>query len=238
MIRSYAARLFGIVCGALPLVVRGQHLPPAASPQPRWAVRWAPVSLTDPFRPTLQLGAEYFLLSSLSVGVDVGTRTVLFKNYRRPGQQVRHQTVRAEVRYYLPQETTAQQFVAVEGFYVPYRYTDQRGLLRRHGQYYTYDEARIRHRTWGTAIKYGWRHAFGVHDEFWWETALGLGLRRKPARYSRLVNEQLADSATVKQRQEGRWGLSDEPDAGSFVDRVHLVVSFRLGYMFYQRPRP
>ncbi|GAB2769871.1 hypothetical protein HNQ93_000399 [Hymenobacter luteus] len=202
----------------------------------RWAPRLAPLSLADPRRPTLQLGVEYFLAPQLSLGADVGTRVVVPESFRRPGQQVRHQTYRAEVRYYFPLTGRSQQFVAAEGFYVPYAYTSRDGLLLRDGTFYTYDQARVRRRTWGTGLKYGWYYPFGPRQRWWFETALGLGLRRVPARYSRIRNQQLADSARISSYQNQEWRLGTQPADGSYSDRLHLTVSFRVGYRLF-RPR-
>lgn len=201
----------------------------------RWAPRLAPISLVDPRRPTLQVGAEYFLTPQFSLGADVGTRVVLARSYRRPGQQVRHQSYRAEVRYYLPFTGRSQQFVAAEGFYVPYAYTSQYGILERNGAFFTYDQARIVLRTWGTGLKYGWYFPFGPRQRWWFETALGLGLRRVPARYFRIRNEQPADSARINSYQNREWALFSTPTDGNYVDRLHLTASFRVGYRLFRR---
>ncbi|QJX46032.1 DUF3575 domain-containing protein [Hymenobacter taeanensis] len=201
----------------------------------RWAPRIAPVSLADPRRPTLQVGIEYFLLPQLSLGVDFGTRVVLAKSFRQPEQQVRHQTYRAEVRYYLPLARRSQQFVAVEGFYVPYASTNHYGVLERKGAFFTYDQARIVRHTWGTGLKYGWLYPFGRQQRWWVETALGLGLRRVPARYSRIRNEQPADSASAYNYRYQEWQLGTQPADGGYVDRLHLTASFRVGYRLLRR---
>lgn len=195
-----------------------------------WALRIAPLSLADPRRPTLQVGAEYFLLPQLSLGADFGTRVVLAKSFRRPEQQVRHQTYRAEVRYYLPLARRGQQFVAAEGFFVPYTYTNQYGVLERQGAFFTYDQARIVRHTWGTGLKYGWHYPLGQAQRWWVETALGLGLRRVPARYSRIQNLQPADSASAYNYQHQEWQLGTQPADGGHVDRLHLTASLRMGY--------
>lgn len=200
----------------------------------RWAPRLAPLSLADPRRPTLQLGAEYFLTPQLSLGADVGTRVVVPESFQRPGQQVRHQTYRAEVRYYLPFTARSQQFVAAEGFYVPYSYTSRAGLLERAGNFYTYDQAHVARRTWGTGLKYGWYFPFGPRQRWWCETALGLGFRRVPARYSRIRNQQLADSARISSYQNQEWQFSKPPADGSHSDRLHLTASFRVGYRLFR----
>lgn len=200
-----------------------------------WALRIAPVSLADPRRPTLQVGAEYFLGPQLSLGADVGTRVALPKSFRRPGERVRHQTYRAEVRYYLPFSGTSQQFVAAEGFYVPYTYTAQSGVLERNKVFFTYEQARIARRTWGTALKYGWHYPVGRQQRWWLETAVGLGLRRVPARYSRIRNEQPADSASAYNYRHQEWQLGTQPADGSYVDRLHLTASFRVGYRLMRR---
>lgn len=217
----------------LPPATQAQLPPP---PDPIWAVRWAPVSLLDPGRPTLQLGAEYFR-PGFSLGADVGTRVALLRSSRDP--QRRHHTFRLEGRYYLPAtRRRSQPFVAGEVFFVPEAYTSRNGLLERDGQFFSYDQARVRHRTWGTALKYGWRYNFGGHRQFWTETAVGAGLRRKPARYARLVNEQPADSTTLDNRLNQEWQLSKAPPDGGYVDRLHLVFSVRVGYLFYRRAAP
>ncbi|TGE19803.1 DUF3575 domain-containing protein [Hymenobacter elongatus] len=197
----------------------------------RWAPRWAPLSLADPVRPTLQLGAEYFLGHGFSVGADVGTRLVLFKAYSRPEQQVRHHTFRVEGRYYLRATGwKKREFIAVEGFYVPYVYTQQHGILERNGTYFTYDEARIMHRTWGGSLKYGWHWFVGPRRRWWLETAVGLGMRRVPSRYSRIRNEQPADSAQTYKYLNQEWRLSFPPPDGGHLDRLHLLYSLRVGY--------
>lgn len=199
-----------------------------------WAVRWAPLSLLDPRRPTLQLGAEYFPTPDFSVGADVGTRAVVVPSYRQPGENRRHQTYRLEGRRYLA-SGRSQSFVAVEMFFVPYRFTSRYGLLQRDGIYYTYDQARIRHNTWGTALKYGWRIALDRHGRWYTELALGLGVRRKPARYSRIRNEQPADSAAIDNRLEREWTLGTQPADGGHVDRLHFAFSVRVGYQLFRR---
>jgi hypothetical protein len=211
---------------------QAQHLPTAA---PTWAVRLAPLSLLDPQRPTLQLGAEYFFQPYFSLGADIGTRVVLSSKYREPQEQRRHQTYRLEGRYYLLPTRRGQPFIAAEVFYVPYSYTSRNNLLVRSGNYFSYDQARVEHRTWGTALKYGWRYAFGGHQQFWVETAVGVGLRRKPARYSRILHEQPADSLAVSSYSHQEWRLGTAPPDGGHVDRLHVALSARIGYQFYRR---
>lgn len=201
----------------------------------RWAPRVAPLSLADPRRPTLQVGAEYFLLPRLNVGADVGTRLVLLKGYRQPEQRRRHQTYRAEVRYYVFSSGWEQQFVAAEGFYVPYAYTSQGGTLERNGAYFTYDEARIVNHTRGADLKYGWVYSFGPARRWWFETAVGIGWRRVPARYSRIRNEQPADSARVYGHLNHEWQFITQPADGSYIDRAHITLSLRVGYRLWRR---
>ena len=160
---------------------------------------------------------------------------MLRKSYRRPGEQVRHQTYRLEVRRYLTSGGWGQQFVAVEGFYVPYARTDGPGVLARGGAYFTYDQARLVQHTWGSGLKYGWHYPFGPRQRWWFETALGLGFRRVPARYSRIRNEQPADSARINSYLNQEWRLGTPPADGGYVDRLHLTFSLRVGYRLWRR---
>ena len=215
-------------------VGRAQQLP--EPPRRSWALHGAPLSLLDPVRPTLQIGGEYFFLPYASLSAAAGTRAALVRSYRRPDAHLQHQTYRLEARYYFPAVAWShgQAFVAGEFFYVPSRYTSYHGVLLRDEQYYTYDEARVRHRTWGSALKYGWRLAYGGHEQFWFETAVGLGLRRKPARYSGIRNEQPIDAEAAQRQFYPEWGLAVPPADGGHADRLHLALTVRVGYQFYR----
>ena len=198
---------------------------------PALALKFSPLATLDPIAPTLLAGIEYRPTPRYGVEASYGRQfnglqlTTLGLTDGR--FSYRYSKYRLELRRYLLPRTrnpNQETYFAVQGLFVPQRYTRYGNNFYRNGRYVTYDRAFVEKDVAVLGVKAG--SLWHLRTHWLVEAGLGLGLRYVDTRYDMLNERKVSDGSEA---QANYFNQIEKPGTIGTLD-VELV--FKVGYLF------
>lgn len=207
-----------------------------ASFAPAMALKFSPLATLDPIASTLLVGAEYRITPIYGVEASYGRQFEALQlatlGLTKGRFDYQYSKYRLELRRYLQPRTrnpNQETYFAVQGFFMPQRYTRYGNNFYRDGRYVTYDRAFVEKDVAVLGVKAGSQWHLRTH----WliEAGMGVGLRYVDTRYD-MLNERKLNNGS--QAQANYFNQIEKPGTIGTLD-VELV--FKVGYLFLFKQR-
>ena len=202
-----------------------------ASFAPALALKFSPLATQDPIASTLLVGVEYRPVPRYGVEASYGRQfdglQLATLGLTKGRFDYRYSKYKLELRRYLEPRTrnpNQETYFAVQGIFMPQRYTRYGNNFYRAGRYVTYDRAFVEKDVTGLGIKAG--SLWHLRTHWLVEAGVGLGLRYVDTRYEMLNERKLSNGGEA---QANYFNQIEKPGTIGTLD-VELV--FKVGYLF------
>ena len=202
-----------------------------ASFAPALALKFSPLTTQDPIAPTLLVGVEYRLTPHYGVEASYGRQfddlQLTTLGLTKGRFDYRYSKYRLELRRYLQPRTrnpNQETYFAVQGLFLPQRYTRYGNNFYRNGRYVTYDRAFVEKDVAVLGVKAG--SLWHLRTHWLVEAGVGVGLRYVDTRYDMLNVRKLNNGSEA---QANYFNQIEKPGTIGTLD-VELV--FKVGYLF------
>ncbi len=190
--------------------------------------RFAPLSVLDPYRTTIQLGTELILNETFAYSVDFGIPVNL---YFQDNQSVTDRTyfkLRTEFKYYFfsSSERFTKSYFGFEALYVPDKFTRFNDWYEVGEYSVQYEYAKINKFALGAILKVGYEKIFANNFVFDFNVAAGYKYRQ---------HNILAYNTTISEMSHfEEWYASPDRHPGHYHN-VFFTSSIKVGYLVLKK---
>lgn len=201
-----------------------------ASFAPALTLKFSPLATLDPIASTLLVGAEYRLTPRYGVEASYGRQFDDFQlvtlGLTKGRFDYQYSKYKLELRRYLQSRTrnpNRETYFAIQGAFMPQRYTRYGNNFYRNGRYVTYDRAFVEKDVAVLGMKAG--ALWHLRTHWLLEAGLGLGLRYVDTRYDMLNERRLNNGG------ESQANYFNQIEKPSTVGTIDIELVFKVGYL-------